>query len=186
MVAKGAAWTTPVLLTGVVAPAFAASIAPGLQGWVSVGKDCNQSRITLSIDGTGSYPDRGLWVYNAPPGQVSNAYIQFYYPVSLGVISWVAESANRSWSVPVVDLTAPSISGYTAYTTSYSGNWRSATDGGQQYSYAIGQPDFTGTVSNGTSCSTAVSLYARRTVTVNSQVIAFQRGPVTLGAPQQF
>ncbi|PWJ27315.1 hypothetical protein ATK17_3506 [Branchiibius hedensis] len=181
--AKGAAWTTPVLLVGVVAPPASASPQPGLQGWVDVGKSCNASfAMTLTIDGTGSYPDRGLWVYNAQPAQISNAYITFYYPSGLGTIAWTAASGNSNWSVPAVDATAPVIAGYTAYTTRYSGTWTyhaTGTDG--PYSTADGDPKFTATVAGaGTYCRNGVSVYARRTVTVNGTVYTFLRGPVSL------
>lgn len=181
--AKGAAWTTPVLLVGVVAPPASASAQPGLQGWVTIGKSCNAvSTMTLTIDGVGSYPDKGLWVYNAQPAQISNAYITFYYPTGLGPIAWTPTAANSNWSTPTVDTTAPGITGYTAYTTRYSGTWTyhaTGTDG--PYSTADGQPSFTATVTRAaTYCTNGVSAYARRTVSVNGVTYTFLRGPVTI------
>lgn len=182
-VAKGAAWVTPVLMTGAIAPAVSASPQPGLQGWVDVGKSCNLvSTMTLTIDGTGSYPDRGLWVYNAQPSQLSNAYITFYYPTGLAPISWSANSANSNWSIPAVDATATPISGFTAYTTRYSGTWTyHATGADGPYSTADGQPSFSGRVSGaGTYCRNGVDLYARRTVSVDGTPVMLLRGPVTI------
>lgn len=180
--AKGAAWVTPVLMTGAIAPAVSASPEPGLQGWVGVGKSCDGSTMTLTIDGTGSYPDRGLWVYNAQPAQLSNAYITFYYPTGLRTITWSPNASNSNWSTPVVDSTATPISGYTAYTTRYSGTWTyHATGADGPYSTADGQPNFSATVNRAsTYCSSGVNLYARRTVTVGGTQTSFLRGPVSI------
>ena len=184
--AKGAAWTTPVLLVGAITPPASASVQPGLQGWVGVKKDCSgivSRTMTLTIDGTGSYPDRGLWVYGPSNPVIANAYITFYYPSAL-VITWTATSANSLWSVPTVDNTAPVIAGFTGYTTNYSGGWTyhsTGTDG--PYSTANGQPSFTGTApATSTLCNNSTTVYARRTVTVNGQTISFVRSvSITVG-----
>ncbi|KYH45027.1 hypothetical protein [Branchiibius sp. NY16-3462-2] len=179
--AKGAAWTTPVLLVGAVTPPASASVQPGLQGWVTVGKSCDSNTMTLTIDGTGSYPDRGLWVYGPSTQNIANAFITFYYPSTLA-ITWAANPTNASWSVPAIDNTAPAISGFTAYTTKYSGAWTYHPTGADgPYSTANGQPNFTGTAQNaGVLCRNGVNVYARRTVTVNGTQVTFLRGPVQI------
>ena len=180
--ARTAAWTTPVIAMGAAAPAVAASAAPGLQGYVTVAKQCAGTTMTLTINGTGTYPDKGLWVFNAQPSSLSNAAITFYYPSSLGTISWSAAAGNSGWSTPTVDSTAPQISGFTAYTTKYTGSWTYVSTSAPPYSFANGQPNFTATVTATTArCSDGgVSVYARRTVDVDGTTIAFQRGPVSL------
>lgn len=186
-VVKGAAWTAPVIAMGTAAPAQAASpLPPGLQGWVTVGKNCGTDRLT--IDGTGggnaSPPNnnsRGLWIYNTTAStQIANARITFYYPSSYGTITWTAVSGNSNWSVPVPSTVDPPIAGYIAYTTVYSGGWQFMNLPGtaNDYSRATGGPNFRASVN--VSCSGTIPIFARRTVTVNSETISFIRGPVNL------
>lgn len=173
-IAKGSAWAAPAIVLGAAAPATAASPQPGLQGWVQVSTQCLLRGQSITIDGRGDYPDRGLWVFNAPPSTIKNAAITFYFENGLGTLTWTGSSGG--WSTPVVDNSVPAISGYTAYTTRYSGSWTSAPNASPPYSYADSQPYFATSV---TGCQT-IRVYAYRTVTVNGQVYSFRRGPVVL------
>lgn len=180
--AKAAVWTTPVIAMGAAAPAIAASAPPGLQGYVTVVKQCSGGDMRLAINGIGSYPDRGLWVFNARPSSLANAAITFYFPTSLGTIPWSTESGSAGWSVPTVDSSVTQISGFTAYTTKYTGSWAYVSTGTDPYSFATGQPSFAATVTASMArCNTGgLTLYARRTVDVDGKTVSFQRGPVTL------
>lgn len=188
---KGTAWAAPAIAIGNAAPAMAASRPPGLQGWVTVGKQCRSaSSGVLTINGTGggnanppNTNSRGLWIYNTNSGTtITNASMTFYYPTSLGTISWSSASGNSGWSVPAVDTRVPQIPGYRAYTTNYSGSWQFYDNPGLEDDHhrATGRPNFTAslTISN---CGQPLPVYARRTVTVDGEVVTFQRGPVTIG-----
>jgi hypothetical protein len=192
-VVKGAAWAVPVI-TVAGTPAFAiGSPVPdlALEGWVVVGKDCNLGNDTLTINGTGgngaSPPNtgtRGIWIFApAPAAQwtITNPRITFYYPSSLGTLTWSTATGNANWSAPVVTVGVdPPIAGYTAYTTYYSGTWTffdlPGTD--NDYFLADGRPNFVESV-NISDCGNDLTVYARRTVTVNGNVITFIRS-VTL------
>ena len=156
---------------------------PGLQGWVHIGKDCNRNDPdVLSIDGRGNYPDDGLWVYYTTPTTVlSNAKITFYYPTSLGILTWVAATGNAGWSVPTYDNTATPVAGCYGYTTTYSGTWTwiNAPGTDPDYMLADGDPHFTAS-KNLDNCGDDIGVYARRTVTVDGVPITFLRGPVTI------
>lgn len=191
-VVKGAAWSAPVIAVGTAAPALAASpLPPGLQGWVTVGKDCNNSgNDVLTINGTGGNgaepPDtgtRGLWIYNTTNSTtIANARITFYFPNSVAPLTWTAVSGNSGWTVPVVSTVDPPIAGFTAYTTYYSGGWefRDLNPGtANDFTRAIGRPNFQASKEI-SSCGSTIQVYARRTVTVNGQTISFIRGPINL------
>lgn len=179
---QGIAWATPAIAFASAAPAMAAS--PGLQGWVTVGKDCDWDNfrydVTLDIDGRGDYPDHGLWVFDGVDGQPpSNASITFYVSSGLGTLNWSTATGNSGWSAPTLNGSPPggSISGFTAYTTTYSGTW-SFNTGAARWD-ADGDPHFTTTIENRPTCPT-VQVYAYRRVTINSVVVGFLRGPISL------
>lgn len=172
---KGIAWSAPVALVSVAAPAFAVS-TPGLNGWVQVGTSCSWGTQTLTIDGSGSYPNRGLWVDLAPQSpSPQNAFIIFYFPSDLN-LTWSAMSDNSGWSIPSVYSSAPPISGYTGYITRYTGTWQWNASARRQI--AVGKPHFQ--VSQRFQGCRTITAYARRSVTLPSGTYAFTRGPVTL------
>lgn len=191
-VVRGAAWVTPAIVIGNAAPAMAASRPPGLQGWVTVGKQCRSGSDTLTIDGTGgdnanppTDNSRGIWVYNVTNGSPpQNASLTIYYPSSLGTITWTRGSGSSGWSVPATDSTAPSRAGFTAYTTFYSGTWayKNNTNNLDDHYLANGRPNFSAAVSLGDSqCGTnGLTLYSYRRVTVNGTFLDFTRGPIYL------
>lgn len=192
---KGAAWALPAVTVVGTAPAMAASVPKGLQGWVALNKRCKQiwecingywriiSEYKLTIDGLGSYPTRGLWVMGTQQStQISDAQITFYYPTWLGTIRWEEASGNLGWSVPAKDDSAPAKAGFTAYTTRYTGTWIYVADG--DYTVAAGQPKFRGVGrqrdhSKDCGCRT-VQVYARRSVVVQGERVTFERGPAYL------
>lgn len=175
-VVVGAAWAAPVIAAVTAAPVFAASRAPGLQGWVQLQKSCDKKdkktgRVTIT--GVGSYPDRGLWVFDSNPStQITDASIVFYFDQAL---TFQVGSGNNGWSLPTVDKSAPQISGFTAYRTTYSGSFTYDTK--NQLWIASGAPSFYATLD---SCGKTLNSYAHRYVTVNGQSVDFLRGPITL------
>ena len=181
---KTAAWAAPTAAVSVAAPAFAVSpeSKKGLQGWVQLESECSGiflSTQTLTVDGQGSYPDRGLWIMETAPGfdlskaKVTGAKITFYFPTSLGDLRWTNTSGN-GWSGLNRDNRAPQKSGYYAYSSTYTGRW--TYDSEKNVMLAAGQPKFTTTRSG---CST-VTAYALRSVTVDGETVSFERGPITL------
>lgn len=179
---KTAAWAAPTAAVSVAAPAFAVSpeSKKGLQGWVMVQSRCSWSTQTLTIDGRGSYPDRGLWIMETAEGfdlsnaQVSDAKITFYFPSTLGTLNW-ANRSGAGWSNLTQDDSAPQKAGYFAYSSTYGGRWR--YDATHDVLIAVGQPWFEATRSG---CS-RITAYARRSVTVDGEFVTFERGPITLG-----
>lgn len=184
VLARGAAWTVPAVALAAAAPGLAASPPPpGLQGWVEISKDCNSfSSDVLEIDGRGDYSTRGLWVFYTTTATVlTDARITFYYPASLGTLTWATATGNSGWSAPVTGGPDPAISGYIAYTTYYSGTWTwvNAPGTDPDYKLADGDPHFTESLDI-TNCGNSIPVYARRTVTVDGEVITFLRGPVNI------
>ncbi|WP_251445753.1 MULTISPECIES: hypothetical protein [unclassified Microbacterium] len=190
-VMKGAAWSAPLLIAAVAAPAYAASgkVPPkGLNGWVELRRNCDNN--TFVIDGTGSFTnggtnDRGIWLFagNTPAPVISGATIIFYINKSNLTFT---NSSGSGWSNLVRssgdDGSSPA-SGYYAYKTTYTGTWTYHTgnfvdnngDPQTQVWVADSQPKWTASL--GQSCP-SLSAYARRTVTVDGSSYSFVRGPV--------
>lgn len=183
-IAKSAAWSTPAIAIGVAAPSAAASTTstpPGLQGWVTVTETCSISAgMQLTIDGTGSYPERGLWVFNTTrTTAIAQASMTFYFPSDMKLQWSYASGGSKQWTQPAKDSAAPSISGMTAYTTRYTGTFAHVS-GGTDFSYAVGQPKFQANALAYSYCRSAIKAYASRTVTVDNKQISFRRGPINL------
>lgn len=175
---RGAAWAAPSALIAVAAPAIAAS-SPELNGWVQVATSCStwSGAQTLSIDGTGRYPVRGIWVDQAPASPApSGASITYYFP-STRALTWTrASGGSATWSTPARDGRAPRISGFTAYTSTYSGTW--TYDATARRQIADARPAFR--VTNTLDSCRTVQVHALRTVTLGGTDYSLQRGPVTL------
>ena len=187
-VVGGLAWSVPTVAVATAAPAMAVSPIrePGLQGWVTVSGTCSRGTADITIDGRGSLPDRGLWVYNTgPEGSVRDASITFYFPSTLGTLSWSSATASQ-WTTPVVDNSQP-VAGHIGYTTRYNGTF--VYSSAQDLHYATSLPHFTATSTTPGFCPRRISAYARRTVTAtvrsdgqyNTETVSFLRGPVYLG-----
>ena len=187
-VVGGLAWSVPTVAVATAAPAMAVSPIrePGLQGWVTVSGTCSWGTADITIDGRGSFPDRGLWVYNTgPEGSVRDASITFYFPASLGTLRWSRATASQ-WTTPVVDNSQP-VADHIGYTTRYNGTF--VYSAAQDLHYATSLPHFTATSTTPGFCPRRISAYARRTVTAtvrsdgqyNTSTVTFLRGPVYLG-----
>lgn len=184
--AAGAAWTVPAIAVAAMAPNVSASLQPGLQGWVILTKTCRSGdagrSMTIDVNGFGSYPSRGLWVYNTTSTTtIAAAKITFYFPSALQLSFSTATNHSPSWSSLAADSSAPAIQGMTAYSASYTGSFAFVPAGNGQpaYSYAVGQPHYQATASvppSSNYCeSDKLPVTARRTVTVDGQVITFSR-----------
>lgn len=195
-VVKGAAWATPAIVVGSAAPAMALSRPPGLQGWVTVGKSCDRGGVfqndtlNLTIDGTGGNganpPNdntRGLWVFNTYSHTVlSEAKVVIYYQNSLNPLTWTRVGSDQGWTTPTVDTSVPAISGYTAYSTSYSGGWTfkgGHADQANDHHLAGGRPNFRASKSV-SSCPGTLTLYSWRYVKIDGVPVSFRRGPLSL------
>lgn len=186
-VVRGAAWAVPAVVVATSAPAFASSPVPpgGLNGWVELERSCGaQYPTTLTIDGTGSYSSRGLWVYMSPPGPSAptGADIIFYFQKNN--LSFT-NSSGAGWSnltrVPSLDVNAPA-TGFYAYQTVYTGAWTPYDPAGTANDRweAATDPKFSTTYSSSNGCVN-ITAYARRTVTTATYgSVTFLRGPVTL------
>lgn len=173
---KGAAWSVPVVAVGAAAPAMAASPVRGIDGWVEMQHSrpwwgCDTS---LTMDGTGSYPNRGLWVTDTRTWDtITDAFIDFSVSASIGQLTWSkVGSGTTCWSTPVWDRT-DSISGESVhvYRTAYTCSITAATPrtllDNRNFHYRA----------NFYSCAT-YRIWAYRHVIVNNEVLAFRRGPI--------
>lgn len=186
-VVAGAAWAAPVVAVAVAAPAMAVSgeIPPNaLNGWVQLQRSCPflTNRTELTIDGVGSYPDRGLWVLTTagPPtySPPSNAKLIFFFERSNLSFS---NQSQSGWSNLTRSPSDDEISGYYAYATTYSGTWtfRGTNPNNQRWD-ADSNPRFRTTFSTSGGCQ-VIRAYARRTVTFMDETVTFRRGPVIVG-----
>lgn len=132
---------------------------------------------TLSIDGTGRYPVRGIWVDQAPASPAPcGASITYYFPSSRALTWTRASGGSAAWSTPARDDRAPRISGFTAYTSTYSGTW--SYDASARRQVADAQPAFR--VTNTLDSCETIRVHALRTVTIGGAEHSHRRGPVTL------
>lgn len=188
-IAKGTGWAVPVVAVAAAVPAQAATLLPGLQGWVLIGRECTGGNSRFNVNGNGDgtrYPagqGYGLYVHNTSSSDtLTDATIWFMLPTNRVSGSWTLNGANQGWSVPVADSSVPSPcsvpAGYTAYKTSYSGLWTCYPAGGSgagaypKYCMANGVPIFYVGLLN---CATDVKVYACRSVKVNGTQFAFLR-----------
>lgn len=172
--ARGAAWSLPAVAAAAAVPAQAASPKLGLQGWVQIQRSCRGSTTTMTIDGRGSYPVRGLWVEGATSAtKVADARLTLWFPTSLGRLGW-RNLGSSQWSISSAQQD-PNRPGYYAYTLTYTGGWSFNAQG--EYKSATEQPYFTASVSG---CVGTTPLYSRRDVTVDGETFVIERGPVSV------
>lgn len=175
-IVKGAAWAAPAVLATATIPAYAAS-KPALDGWLLNTTSCSRDRwsgvwsMTYTIDGQGAYPQRGLWVSNAPASATIGATkITQYISNAAGQPQFQKGGTANEWSDLVYDPAAPAKTGYRAYTTTFSGTWQyNATN---KLWFPSTLPYFTTTVGK---CITALQVITARFVTVNGTVYSFER-----------
>lgn len=188
-VLHGAAWEAPAVPIAPAAPVIAAAGAgaasadptpPGMQGWVLLDKDGSPSGMKILLDGTGDYPERGLWVFDTTPGSmITDAWLTVYLPAELR-LTWRVVGEPGGWTTPTRSTTAPEISGMAAYTSHYTGEWRHVA-GAPAYSYAVGRPAFATRSRSRRYCASGqLPAYTHRSVTVDGETIRSQRGPVGL------
>lgn len=174
-IVKGAAWAAPAVLATATIPAYAASM-PALDGWVLNTTNCSRyGGMTYTINGQGAYPQRGLWVSNAPASaQIGPTKVTQYISTAAGSPTFQRGGTSNQWSDLVYDPNAPVKTGYRAYTTTFSGTWQyNATN---KLWFPSTLPYFTTTVGK---CISALQVITARFVTVNGTVYSFERA-VTL------
>ena len=180
---KGTAWAAPAIAIAAAAPMAAASAIPerGLNGWVQLSRDCNWWAVDeFVIDGSGSYPNRGLWVFTTADDEPTSARITFWLPSTNFTFT---NSSGTGWSNLARDEARDSdtpAAGYFAYTATYNGSWTWVDPGGTANDRweAASDPQWRENDIPG-GCS-RVCAYATRTViyTPGSDEVSFTRGPV--------
>lgn len=135
-VARGLAWTAPVVAVAAAAPAMAASPTPELvvagrvtwnRSWVSEAIDNTQGYKVFSTRSGSTYPGAGYGVVNTTPSStLSNFTVTFYladYGVSFGRHPSYGDAAWTTLSRDYSKATK-SYRGYTfyPYTTTYTGS----------------------------------------------------------------
>lgn len=176
-IVKGAAWAAPAILATATIPAYAAS-KPALDGWVlNILGSCSRdwwsgaSSTTYTINGQGNYPDRGLWVSNAPASaKIGTTKITQYISNAAGQPVFRRGGTSNQWSDLVYDPDAPVKTGYRAYTTTFRGTWQYDTV--KKLWFPSTLPYFTTTVGK---CITTLQVITARSVTVNGTVYSFER-----------
>ncbi len=179
---KGAAWSVPVITVAGAAPALASSPIPprGLNGWVTLHRDCGGRGNDFWIDGRGSFTgggtnDRGIWTFvDDPEADITHAQIIFWFSRD----GWsFTNQSGPGWSnltrmnPQPANRPAP---GYYAYVTTYQGSWTYF----EAHEAWVADSDPYWTENNMPGTCGQVCAYADRTITVNGETVAFRRGPV--------
>jgi hypothetical protein len=177
-VVRGSAWAAPAVLIATAAPAFATSNREfGLNGWVSFGADRDRDcDTTLTLDGRGDYPERGLWVWPTVVGDaVTNVVIDFYIASDTPQLTFTkVGSGTTVWSAPVYQDTT-TVDGvsvrryrmtYLAAITATAGQTL-LNNANLQFSAEF------------TDCD-PIRIWARRSAAINGTPYSFIRGPITL------
>lgn len=110
---RAAAWSTPVIAFAAAAPARATSqsdVVPGLNGWILFSVKQVQVRVrgpwgwewatqrVVSLDATGDYPKRGLWVNDVTAKtKLTDIHIVFHLEVDAGAPTFTM-SGGASWT----------------------------------------------------------------------------------------
>lgn len=180
--AKGAAWAAPAVAVAAVAPMVAASPIPprGLNGWVTLTRQCTRTNNEFQIDGRGTFTgggnsDRGIWTFvDDPNAEISGAAIVFFFDTRSASFT---NSSGGGWTnlsrATELDASAPA-AGYYAYRATYSGKWTYFPR--HNAWVADSDPYWLWNMPPG-GCTTICG-YARRSLTVNGETVTFTRGPV--------
>lgn len=178
---KGAAWATPAIAVAGAAPAMAASGQPpprGLNGWVGIGRNCWNTN-WLQVDGRGSYPNRGLWVFTTADDKPQSARLTFFFDRNDLTFT---NGSGTGWTNlvrdPARDSETPA-AGFYAYTATYTGAWTYYDQWGTANDRweATQDPHW---YSRTSGCG-QIEAYARRTVIYSdTDSITFTRGPITV------
>lgn len=175
----GVAWAAPIAAVATAAPAVAASPQPGLQGRVTLTRNCSGGRATIQADSAGNYPERGLWAEGVRENtSVTGATVVLYLPSSVFPTSttWTRNTSDTVWSVFQSTTAVPQKRGFNAWSSTYSGTWQYRAT--ERIKFATGV--LNQTTSRGTACPSSLQAYALRIVTIDGKQYSFERGPVTL------
>ena len=180
----GAAWAVPAVTVGVATPAMAASPIPAnaLEGIVLLRWFCQIDGTTrFEIDGSGSFPNRGIWVQTDTPFTAPTDGKLTLFFEEPGLV--FTNASQPGWSNLVRRSSDDEIGGFFAYTTEYSGSWTYRDPGTADARWeANSDPGFTMPNLFYPDRCAPITAYARRTVTFNGTTVTFRRGPVTLGS----
>lgn len=190
-VLRGAAWAAPAAAVSVAAPAVAASSVPLLGGILTVSSSTGAIGTpgrtqTITINGSAVYPTAGIWMENVPttPNPTAARYTLYLPSASYSSLTWTRIGNDQTWTVPTADSGVTAISGYTAYTTTYSSPTTASRwdrDTSLRRIYATGRPHFQAVRSIASNVTVpAPTVYSLRRVTYNSLPYTLQRGPSTL------
>lgn len=174
---QGTAWAAPVVLAATSVPAYAASPARGLDGWllntIRCTTDTNRRRITIyEFNATGNYPDRGLWVSGTTGKSViGTTKIIQYIGYTAATLTFQTIQASQ-WTTLAYDASAPKRDGYIAYSTTYKGTW--SYDKATGLYFPANQPYFRTTVVTGT-CLSRLHVTTRREVVIDGETYATER-----------
>lgn len=182
-ITKGLAWSVPTVAAVAAAPVVSASPIPerGLDGWVQLRRQCTWGGTVIEIDGRGSYPDRGLWVFTQPGDVPASAKVTFWFQYNN--LTFSGGGGGNGWSTLTRDLAMdsnPPAPGYYAYSATYNGTWTEypgTTPDTRRYE-AAADPFWSATRSG----CVRICSYATRTVIYSeTDSVTFTRGPVCLG-----
>ena len=180
---KGAGWSVPAVALSAAAPAVAASsdIPPdGLNGWVTLQRQCSRNGAHFIINGRGNFTgggnnDRGIWVFIADPNAtIENATIIFFFNKSDLVFSNGSETGWTNLVRSTSDDANRPANGYYAYKATYSGRW---TYNATFKAWVANSDPYWSADLN--PCTT-VTGYVRRSVVTNGKLVEFTRGPVSV------
>ncbi|WP_371029202.1 hypothetical protein [Pseudoclavibacter sp. JSM 162008] len=134
---RAAAWSTPVIVFAAAAPARATSqpdVVPGLNGWILFSVKQVQVRVrgrwgwewetqrVVSLDATGEYPKRGLWVNDVTSRtKLTDIHIVFHLEVDAGAPVFT-KSGNASWTdLTLVGTTRIGRTTFNSYRSDFTG-----------------------------------------------------------------
>lgn len=192
--AKGAAWSLPAIALATAAPAYAASLRkdPGINGWVLNSAEPRMGncrwRLTVNSDPSPapSTPDGapfGLYLYDIEPGDIITDAKITYWIIGDQEATWTNQSGHGSnWSGPVRGTPQTKADGilYTPYVWTYTQSPIPPTvspDGRVWLQHFHVRASFT---QPNNRCNN-VTYWTQRHITVNDEVLTFERRNGTLG-----
>lgn len=204
-VAKGAAWTAPVILGGVAAPAYAASVRkdPGINGWVlNTTQGGRQCRYTLDVNSNPSNPPGtpdgapfGLYLYDVlPDAVITNAQLVYWIIGNQNATVSTESGHSSCWQFAGRGPLATKADGlqYRPYTFTYNCSIPASAVGVDGRLYLGNFHVEFGFTQPGSRCSD-VTYWTQRSITIdqygdgNPEVLTFERrngtrGPYSGGA----
>ncbi|WP_424464705.1 hypothetical protein [Pseudoclavibacter helvolus] len=123
-VLRAAAWTTPVIAFATAAPAFAASYpkTPGINGWIEFHYPTSGGNGRVTVDATGTYPARGLWINDVvSTTTVSSIYIVFHFRAASGTLNFTKSGSSQWSNLTRVGTIQINGGNYISYRSNYTG-----------------------------------------------------------------